>query len=188
VLHKTAANLTENISNANNTTAQPGDIIVYTLSVTNAGKAAYPNYVFTEDLSDVMDYAAPTDLHGGTIDSNDEVTWPAVSIAPNTTATEEVTVKVDDPIPQTPVDPANPNHFDLNMTNTFGDTINIKVPCGGARCGETVVNSLPNTGPGSGLFVAAIVMVVAGYFYSRSRLLATEAGLALHDTANSGGL
>jgi hypothetical protein len=31
-------------------------------------------------------------------------------------------------------------------------------------------------------------MVLAGYFFARSRLLAVESSLVLHDQANSGGL
>ena len=182
---KTATNLTQNIADANNTTSQPGDVILYTLNAQNNGKATVKQFTFQENLSDVLVYANITDLHGGSIDSNNLVTWPAVDIAPGATASEQVTVSVKNPVPQTPADPGDPNEFDLIMTNVYGNTINIHVPGSPAKTIETTAATLPNTGPGSGLFIAAIVVMVGGYFYGRARLLAKESTLAIRQTDGS---
>jgi uncharacterized repeat protein (TIGR01451 family) len=185
---KTAANLTENINDANNTTAKPGDTIVYTLYAQNNGKETVHDFVFRENLSDVLDYATVSDLKGGTMDTQNYVTWPAINILPNTTATEQLIVTVKDPVPQDPASPTDPMHFDLTMTNIYGNTINIKVPSSPTQTITTTASSLPNTGPGTGLFITSVIMVLAGYFFARSRLLAVESSLVLHDQANSGGL
>jgi uncharacterized repeat protein (TIGR01451 family) len=182
--HKTAANITQSIANANNTTAQPSDVILYTLYAQNNGKETVKQFVFQENLSDVLVYANVTNLYGGTIDSNNSVTWPAVDIASGATASEQVSVTVKNPVPQTPADPGDPNEFDLIMTNVYGNTININVPSSPAKAIETTAAALPNTGPGSSLFVAAIVVMVAGYFWGRARLLARESALAVQE--NSG--
>jgi uncharacterized repeat protein (TIGR01451 family) len=184
-IHKTATNVTAGIADANNTTANPGDTITYTLYAQNNAKDTVKQYVFQENLSDVMDYADPTDLHGGTIDSGDIVTWPPQDIAVGQTATVQVSVKVKNPIPQTPASSTDPMHFDLTMTNVYGNTINIKVPAPVAVSVQTAAAVLPNTGPGASLFVAALVVMVIAYFYSRARLLARESTLAAQETATS---
>lgn len=185
VVHKTATNITAGIADANNTTANAGDVITYTLYAQNTGKAIVKQFVFQENLSDVLDYADATDLHGGTMDSYQIVSWPARDIASGQTATVQITVKVKNPLPQTAVDPADPAHFDMIMTNIYGNTINIKLPGSPAKTVETAAATLPNTGPGAGLFVAASIVIIAGYFYGRSRLLARESNLAVQEMASA---
>jgi uncharacterized repeat protein (TIGR01451 family) len=186
VVHKTATNLTQGIADANNTTAQPSDNILYTLYADNEGKGAVSKYVFQEQLSDVLDYSNVVNLYGGTMGANDEVTWPAVNIAAGQTAFEQVEVQVMSVIPQTPTSSSDPDHFNLVMTNVYGNTININVPGSPAKAVETTAAALPNTGPGSSLFVGAIIVMVTGYFFTRSRLLAKETDIAMHDTINGG--
>lgn len=185
-VHKTGANLTQNISDANNTTAQPSDTILYTLYAQNAGKATVKNYVFQENISDPLDYADVVDLHGGTIDANNLITWPALDIKSGETATKKVTVRVKAIIPATPASTSNINHFDLIMTNVYGNAVNIKVPSPPIKTVETVAATLPNTGPGETMFFGAVVVMFAGYFFARARLLAKEATIAIHETTNGG--
>jgi uncharacterized repeat protein (TIGR01451 family) len=191
VIHKSAANLTENIPDANNTTAKAGDTIVYTLYAQNEGKSTISGYVFAENISDVLDYAKITNLYGGTIDSNDEITWPAVTINTDTTATKQVSVQVDSPIASTPVGPSDGGHYDLVMTNSFGNTVNINLPPPPAKIIEAVAPTstpaqLVNTGPGTSLFIAAGVVIIAGYFFARTRLLAHESVIAVQDNVSGG--
>lgn len=183
-LYKTASNNTQNIPDANGTTAHPGDIITYKLNVQNTGKATVKNYKFQENISDILDYADVTDLHGGTKDGENNVTWPRVEIKAGETATKMITVKVKDPIPNTPVSVSNPGKFDLTMTNVFGNTkVEIHVQCAGSKCVETVNNTLPNTGPGENLVIGFVIMSVVGYFFARSRLLGKELNLVRQEAA-----
>lgn len=185
-VHKSAANLTQNLPDANNTQAHASDTIVYTLYAQNSGKSTVKNFVFQENISDVLDYADVTDYHGSTKDANNLLTWPAVDIKAGETATERVTVKVKDVIPQTPVSSSDPGHFDLVMTNVYGNTINISLPGSAPKAIETVATKLPNTGPGTSLFVGAVLVVAAGFFYSRSRLLAVESRIAVQENTSGG--
>ncbi len=184
--HKSASNTTRGYSDANNTTAQASDVIVYTLSAKNSGKAKVKAFVFQENISDVLDYAVVTDFNGGTIGTDNTITWPGVDIAAGATATKQVTVKVKAVIPQTPTSTSDQTHFDLNMANVYGNAINIKLPSTPIKAAEVAITVLPNTGPGTSLMIGAAIFIVAGYFYSRSRLLANEAVLALQDTAAGG--
>jgi uncharacterized repeat protein (TIGR01451 family) len=182
-IHKKAMNVTQNVLDANNTTAQPNDVILYTLSAKNTGKANIDKYTFQETLGDVLDYADVVDLHGGTIDKNSVVTWPAEKILAGNIATHQITVKVKAEIPSTPANTANSAQFDLTMSNTYGDTINIKVPAPPVKVVQAVAAQLPNTGPGSTLLLAAVVVIISGYFYGRARLLSEESTIALHENS-----
>jgi uncharacterized repeat protein (TIGR01451 family) len=180
-IHKTASDTTAGTADANNTTANPGDVITYTLYAKNNGKATVKDYLFEENLDDLLVYADVTDLHGGTMDASHKVDWPATFIDPGQTATVQVTIKVKDPVPQTPVTQNDPYHYDLIMTNVYGNTINIKVPGSPAKTVEAAATTLPNTGPGTSMFIGGVVVIAAGYFYGRSRLLAKESRLALQE-------
>jgi hypothetical protein len=120
------------------------------------------------------------------MNSVDQVTWPAVNIDAGKTATVQVSVKVDDPVPQTPTSTSDPDDFNLVMTNVYGNTINIKVPGSPAKTIETTAAVLPNTGPGTSIFIGAVIVMVAGYFFARSRLLARESAIAIEDKINGG--
>lgn len=182
VVHKTASDVTAGIADADGTTAHPGDVITYTLYAKNDGKAVVPGYVFQENLDDVMVYATVSSLHGGTINGDHTVTWPAADIGVGKTATVRVTVKVKDPVPQNPRGKDDPNHFDLIMTNVYGNTVNIRVPAAGQKRVETAAATLPNTGPGTSLFIGGAIVVIAGYFFGRARLLSKESELALQES------
>jgi len=183
---KTAANITAGLADANNTTAKAGDVITYTISAQNHGKADVKDFVFQESLSDILDYADITDLHGGTLGAEQVVVWPAETIAAGQTASHQITVKVKDPIPQTPASSSDPSHFDLIMTNDYGNAINIKLPASPVKTIEVATTTtLPNTGPGTTLFIAASLVIMTGYFYSRSSLLARESEIAIKETATA---
>lgn len=171
---KKASNDTQGIADANNTTAKAGDTITYTLTVKNNGKADVDGFVIQENLSDVLDYADIMTLNGGTKDAGNIVKWPAKTIKAGQTVTEQFQVKVKDPIPGTPASSSDPGHFDLTMTNVYGNTVNIKLPATVSKTAEAVSTSLPNTGPGTTLTVGFVIVTIAGYFFARSRLLAKE--------------
>lgn len=183
IIHKSAANITQSVADANNTTAQPGNVITYTLYAKNNGKAMVKDYVFQENLSDVLDYAGITNLHGGIIDNTTGiVTWTAIDIKAGATVTQQITVTVKNPVPETPVGQSDLARFDLNMNNVYGNVINIKLPGSPQKTVEAAAGTLPNTGPGTSLFIGSVIVVIGGYFYGRSRLLAKESNLALQES------
>ncbi len=181
ILSKSAQNVTENGKDANNTTAKAGDTIQYNLSAQNTGKGTVKAFVVEENITDVLDYADIVNLHGGTLDSEHIVRWPATDIKPGETIKKVLTVKVKDPIPQTPASTSNPGTFDLNMTNVYGNVINIKLPPTVIKTTEQVTKSLPNTGPGTSLLIGFIITAGAGYFFARSRLIAKELTIIKND-------
>lgn len=183
---KAANNTTRGYADANNTTAQASDVITYTLYAKNTGKATVSGFIFQENLSDVLDYADVSDPHGGTLGSDGTMTWPATDIAAGATASVKVTVKVKAVVPQTPTSSSDQTHFDLNMANVYGNAVNIQLPGSPTKTIETVATTLPNTGPGTSMVLAGAIFLIAGYFYSRSRLLATEVDIELQETTAGG--
>ena len=184
---KSAKNITQSVNNAGGTTAQPGDLIEYTLYAKNVGDQTVNNYVFQDNLSYVLDYSSIVNLDGGTLKSNNEIVWPPVNISGNQTVSKQFEVKVDNPIPTTPTSTSDPNYFNLVMSNTFGNTININLPSPPAKTIETVTTTtLPNTGPGTSLFVVGVITIFAGFFFYRSRILVKETDIVIKETVPAG--
>jgi hypothetical protein len=187
-LTKTASNTTADITDANGTTAQPGDVIVYTLSVKNTGKALVPKFVVQENMSDVLDYADIVDTHGGTLDADKIMSYPASDIKAGTTLQQHVTIKIKATLPTTPASVSDPGHYDSAMTNVYGNTVNIYLPKTIVQTTEQVTTELPNTGPGTALGVSFAVTVVAAYFFARTRLLSKETDIALAEVTTGGAI
>ena len=185
--HKKARNITQNISDANNTTAKGGDVLEYTLSVKNTSKSTLKNYEVKESVGDILDYADITNISNGFKDQNNSIKWTGKDIKPGDTISVSFTVKVKDPIPQTPTPASNPGSFDMKMTNVYGDTVVINLPPTVVKTAEHVTTTLPNTGPGETLAVGGAVAVIVGYFFARSRLMAKELDLVRSDYATTGG-
>ncbi len=187
VYQKSAKNVTQSIADANNTVANPGDVIEYTLTTTNKGNATIKDYHVNETLGDVLDYATVVDLHGGEKGAYEIVTWPKKDIKAGATITNVITVKVKDVLPNTPTSSTDPNHFDMVMTNVYGNAVNVKLPPSVVKQVEIATTTLPNTGPGTSLTIGFTLTVVVGYFFARSRLLAKELDIVRADFGTAGG-
>ncbi|MDB5184240.1 MAG: hypothetical protein JWN38_48 [Candidatus Saccharibacteria bacterium] len=183
---KSASNKTQGLEDATTKKAAAKDEIVYTLKATNSSKADYKDYIFRENISDVLDYANIEDLNGGTKSDDNIISWPAVTIKAGETATQTFTVKVMDVIPGTPRSTSDPGHFDLVMSNTYGNTVNIELPSTPPQAVAAVAAEMPHTGPGSSMFVAGIIVMLASFFFARTRLLANETKLAIQEDTNGG--
>jgi uncharacterized repeat protein (TIGR01451 family) len=186
--HKAASNLTHKVTDANNTTALPGDTIKYTLTTTNKGKATIKGYAVNENISDVLDYADLVDAGGATQNTENILVWPKTDIKAGKSLTYSFTIKVKDPVPATPTSSSDPGHYDQVMTNAYGNTINIKLPASVSKTTEIVTTTqLPSTGPGTSLAIAFTVTAFAGYLFARTRLMNKELDIVRTDFASTGG-
>lgn len=187
---KTASNRTQSLEDANNTTANPGDEITYTLSVTNRGKISLNNFNFQESIVDILEYSELKDYSGASISEDQKtLSWGTVSIDPGRTEQKTFTVKVKSTIPETPRSSSDPTSYDLTMTNVFnGVTVNIHLPPGIGKTTEQVVTTLPSTGPGTSVAIGFLLISVVGYFFARSRLISKELEIIRTDFAQTGGI
>lgn len=184
---KSAKNITKQVADANGTMASPGDIIEYTLTTTNNGKKTINDHQVSEGVADVLDYADIINLHGGTKGAYEIVTWPKQSIGANKSVAHSITVKVKDILPSTPASSSDPEHFDMVMTNVYGNAVSIKLPPSIVKQTEIAVTTLPNTGPGTSLVIGFGLTVFIGFFFARSRLLAKELDVIRADFGSVGG-
>lgn len=185
VQRKSAANLTQNLSDANGTTAQPNDVVVYTLFAENNAQAEVSDFVMQENLGDVLDYADIVDLHGGEFAANNEVRWPSASIKSGSILTHKVTVRVKNPLPSNTAPTGEPAKYDYVMTNTYGNSISIKVPLPAGVSSLVTLSasdSLPNSSSTQSLILVAAIVLVACYFLVRARLLIDETMVVLQES------
>ncbi len=176
---KAVASLTQNKSDANGTTANPGDTLQYTIKVKNTGKDS-GSYSMKENLADVLEYADVVDSAEGTLekDTNGNITgimvWPATTIKPGETITKVIRVQLKSAIPATPQNVGNPESYNCKMTNSFGNTTNVMVACPPEKLIENTVKQLPATGPTENVIFGGVLLMAIVYFYARSRQINKE--------------
>jgi uncharacterized repeat protein (TIGR01451 family) len=182
---KKAVNTSQGFVDASIVSANSGDQINYTITISNTGLS--PTSVKLEDnLSDLLDYATLVDNGGGTLDSATGIlSWPDITLAPNDIQTRTYVIRILDSIPATAQGSSNLSSYDCVLTNTFGNSININVVCPTQKVVEKVATELPKTGPTANIVFACIILAAAAYFFARSRQLEKEIRL-IRKNANTG--
>jgi uncharacterized repeat protein (TIGR01451 family) len=156
IQNKRAFNQTRN-TDATLVTANLGDIILYTLSVQNTGNAMATNYVFQDNLSDVLQLSQLQDFSDGTFNiGNLSLVWPAVNINPGSTVTKTFVVKVNSTFAA---------GTDNIMTNTFGNTINVQVN----KPSVLGVFISPKTGATTNIVFVLSLLTVAGFLVFKKK-------------------
>lgn len=176
-LDKKVKNVTQGLEDANETTAQPGDVLEYTLITSNVGtKKANNHELDPEDMSDVLEYADIEDLDDGVIDMGTGIVkWSKVDIDVNSSVTKTIIVRVKNPLPSTPVSTSDPASYDLIMENVYGTShIRVNLPAAPVKQIERTTQQLPNTGIGANIVFLTIISMCVAYFYSRNRLMTKE--------------
>ena len=182
---KKANNMTQKGVDASTTVAKSSEIIEYSITVQNVGDVD-AEAKFVENLADVMEYSTIYNSGGGEYNKEtNQLTWPSVMLKPDEKRTQVFTVKLLSAIPEAAQGTSHPASYDCKMTNTFGNSIDVKVDCPIEKEVEQTISQLPRTGAGSNMLFAAITLAVVAYFYARSRQMKTEMRLIRHDY-NSG--
>lgn len=181
VMSKTAVNVSKSSIDATTTVATEGNIIKYSLTVTNKGLA--PSEIdLKENLQDILEYSTITDNGGGVYDATlKSLTWPTVTLSPGEKQTRVFAVKILSKIPATAQGQSDPTSFDCVMTNVFGNQVDVDVKCPTEKVVERVVRELPTTGPTENIIFAGGALAVVTYFYARTRQLKTEVRLIRHN-------
>jgi len=173
---KLVSNITTDTEDASTTTAKAGDVLEYTILVTNEGNTSQNDYVIAADnLGDLLEYADITNYNNATYDDIARtVQWPQTTIAAGETLTRTFQVKLKDPIPTTAASLSDPLSYDYRICNTYGNTICVDVDKPFISKTQGPVETIPNTGPGSSLIISFVLVSMIGFFFMRSRLLAKE--------------
>lgn len=160
---KSAYNDTKNVD-ATTVPADKEDFITYTLTATNIGNTTATNFVISDDLSNVLNYASMTSLNGGTMNGN-TITWPAVTIAANSSVKETFRVRVNFNLPT--------SFNNLQLVNTYGNTVTIQIN-NPRVLGATI--TAPTTGPAgeAALGLGFATVLTAVFHFIRKALLARK--------------
>lgn len=189
---KAVSNLTQKIADANNTTAQAGDVLRYTLTIANTGEAPATNLELSgeygESIADIMEYADLTDKGDAAYNETTQfLSWAPVTIAPGSKVEKQFSVTIKNPIPATPISASNPLSFDYVLHNKYGRDVNVNLNKPVNKVIEQTATTLPATGPGSSMIITLMGSVIIGYFFYRSRLLSHELEI-VHQEFSAGGI
>ncbi|MDN5275348.1 MAG: hypothetical protein JWP06_1249 [Candidatus Saccharibacteria bacterium] len=187
---KTVKNVSQLVSDANNTTVRPGDRLEYRISVKNVGTTT-GQYTIEDNLADVLEYADIIDTGGGQLLTKEDgtaverintIVWPVVTIKPGDTIEKIISVQVKSTIPATPQSLGNPESYNCRMVNDFaGNHTVTMIDCPAPKVVEQVVEQLPHTGASENILFAGGVLAVVVYFYARSRQVKREVRLIRRD-------
>lgn len=180
---KTATSASQGFIDASSVTAFSSDQISYTISVENTGLSPM-SVKLEEHLADVLEYANIIDNGGGTLDKTTGIlSWLDVNLNPNTKQTRTFIIRLFDMIPATAQGLYNSTSYDCIMTNTFGNSIDIRVDCPAPKMIERVATELPKIGPTENMIFSGIVLAFTLYFYARTRQLKKEIRLIRRDVS-----
>lgn len=209
VTSKTVSDTTQGLANANGRTAKAGDELVFKLTTQNVSSTDYKNYTGRDYFGSVLQYADIKDStelskQGIVLDSNNYLNWTTLTLKANTTEVKTITVRVKASLPIKTAD-------NCQITNSYGNQVMVNLACPLpppppttnppptttpptttpptiAQNVNQAATSLPNTGPGTTVVIAFVVATVAGYLYSRSRLMAEELQIVAVENTLAGGI
>ena len=173
---KTAVNNTQNGVDATSVKANSGDIITYTITVTNTHETE-ATITIQDALTDTLEYADLTDQGGGVFNEATKTLSWQVTLGPGETAVRNFAVTVKNPIPSKAQGQSYPLSYNCIMTNSYGTTIDVPVNCPPEKIVEIVVKELPKTGPAENIMFGGIVLAIVVFFYARSKQLGKEVRL-----------
>ena len=170
ILSKRAFNQTLNV-NATTTAARAGDVIIYTLAVQNSGNTAANNYVFQDDISDVLALSQLQTFDNATFNmGNLSLAWPATTIPAGGTVEKTFSVKINS---------AFAAGTDNVMTNVFGNTVNVSV------VKPTVLGAFiaPKTGATATIAFVLSFITVLGFaaYKKKEKILSTLAAITAYN-------
>ena len=188
---KSVSNITQHVDNANNTTAQAGDKLKYTIYIYNYGNAPAKNLSLSgeygESINDILEYSTLIDKGDGAFDNTTKtLSWSPITIPPGGVVQKAFIVQVKNPLPNTPISASDPLSYDFTMQNQYGRLITLHLNKPPTKVLEQSINTLPNTGPGSSLIITFIAITVIGYFFYRNKLMARELEIVHYDYSSGG--
>jgi uncharacterized repeat protein (TIGR01451 family) len=174
VRSETVTNVSKNGADASTVIADAGDQINYTVEIKNTGY----NLVSTnlsDNLSDILEYSTLIDNGGGTLNESTKIlSWPDINLGKNDIQTRTFIIRLDDTIPATAQGASDTTSYDCTMSNTFGNSTNIKVNCPAPKVIEQVTSDLPRFGLIGNIVFASVILIITAYFYARTRQLEKE--------------
>jgi uncharacterized repeat protein (TIGR01451 family) len=153
---KSAFNNSKN-QDASAIAASTGDLITYTLTVSNSGNQPANNFVVTDDLSQVLPYADIVDNGGGNINGN-VISYPGITVPANGSVTRSFQVRIKSSLSSS---------LSYVMTNTYGNTVTIRINVPQVLGAFTA----PKTGADTNAFVFAGMLTAGFAVYKKKNII-----------------
>ncbi|MDQ3065338.1 MAG: PKD domain-containing protein [bacterium] len=192
---KTARNLTQNLDEEKtaSTKAKANDTIEYNLITHNTYGYSRTNVNTSDYIGDILDYSTLDEAflkqQGGSYDAESKTLgWTNQTVTANSKLTNTFRVKLKSKLPVTNQPSAMTTAYDCQLSNKFGNQLDIPVDCPLPKSAEYVTKRLPNTGPGTSLAIGFGLTAIVAYFFARSRLMQQELELIRTDFAQTGGI
>lgn len=161
--------------NLNNTQVQPGDTIIYTLSATNLSDKTINNYSISTNFSSALAYSKISNLYGGKLGSNNQISWPITNINPGQTIARNASFVVRNPVPKTPLSSTDSNYYNMKMTTVYGNAVSIKLPWNFSKYFELKINnSFPSLNIIFATIASLLLLIYVGYYLCRTELMLIE--------------
>lgn len=177
----TAINLSQDSRAATDTTAKPLDKISYTLKLTNP-RSMSVTASFNVRIADILEYASLIDGGGGTFDaSTGTLSWPQIQLSPGQSEERTFAVQLLPSFPATAAGQSNPASYDCKASLAFGNALNVPVECPAIKGIESLFSRLPGVGMGTNIAFGVALLVVALFFYIRTRHLKKEIRIIRHN-------
>lgn len=150
-------------------TADPGDVIVYTLRYKNPGQSILNNVTIENNISDIMQLATVVNMGSEAVVDGGVIKFAPLNILPGTEVIKTFAVKIHDA-------KLFPSGSDLVMTTNYGNELKVAIrgsAIAGAFTGAIKGSSTvpPRTGPAEWLAVSLSALTTAGYWIYRRRMI-----------------
>lgn len=190
-LSKTAVNLSKNIADSSGTKVSGGDVLQFNLMTQNLSNKNYGRYKAEDYIGDVLQYAEVINQNelkakGIKLSGHNYLTWEE-KLEPYASSTKVIRLKLKNSIPLTNSPYQGSTDYDCMLTNTYGNSVNIKVDCPLVKNLGQSIDKLPDTSPSSTIVISSTLALMSGYLAFRSRLLARELEFVRRSYSNSGG-
>jgi hypothetical protein len=149
-----AFNQTKN-ADAATVSASARDVIVYTLTVANAGDKVYPGYVVEVNIGDITQSATLIDAQGANYNSiNNSLVWTPLDVPASGSFDKKFTVRVKD---------AQDANADYSMSVSYSNELAIGIDRPAAEPAPAPTPNPPYSAPPTGPSSFIILMLAAGF-------------------------
>lgn len=159
----------------------PSNRIAYTLTMKNTSDkdiAVIPSV----NLEDALEYSRVLDYGGGDYNyDTTNLTWPTVTIAPNTSVERTVIIQLLPVIPATAEGKYITRSYDCTITVSFGTTLSNPVSCPPTKYVELFTHTLPDYSVKHSLLLSFVFLATVIFLYLRARQLLHELYIIRHN-------